>query len=141
MTGRLLMHVLLQLGADVRITANAQARTQYICIVAKFNTVHAMSKAVDTGQRKALHGHFRFAKDSNGCCALWCFGCYGSMADLCLMWPDWTSPGVYLLQNERCFRLWRGLRLKRHHWVHRAIAAGRWPSRNREDDDLDSESS
>ena len=74
MPGRLLMHVLLQLGADVRIIANAQARTMYICIVAKFNTVHAMSKAVDTGQRKALHGHFRFAKDSNGCCALWCFG-------------------------------------------------------------------
>jgi hypothetical protein len=55
MTGRVLMHVLLQLGADVRITANAQERTLCICIIAKFNTVHAMSKAVDTGQQHHQH--------------------------------------------------------------------------------------
>jgi hypothetical protein len=37
--------------------------------------------------------------------------------------------------------LWRGLRLSRHHWIHRAVAAGPWPSRVRENDDLNSESS
>jgi hypothetical protein len=56
------------------------------------------------------------------------------MADLWLIWGQDSTPRVYLRQNARFWRLWRGLLLARNHWIHRHVAA-----RNPDSDDDDDE--
>ena len=66
-------------------------------------------------------------------------------ADLWLVWGFDGRPRVYLRQNGKFRRLWKGLRLARRHWIHRQVAAhGRDGETdddedNRTDDALDSE--
>jgi len=110
------MHIMQELGEGV---CYARMRTIYLYTDADVTQrMQCPKHSTQSNANTCMAISSRKRKKTN-CCAV-----YSSMANLCLLWLDSTFLGVYLEQNGRRFRLWRGLQLKRDNWVHRAVAAG-----------------